>query len=246
MSRYGSDVIAVLRSQRNLVSGLRRLSSVIRNVWAYDWFRPGVKTGFQTVSGDLPSDYMWYSPTETSTARQILKFTSAWFRSYYEYSDTTTTPVFVDFGSGAGKVVLISLELGQPHAVAFELDEELLAMSQDNYLTLSRRKKLPGSFLAFKGDATSRQDMLRLKSEMEDLVGENKSLVLVAYNKNSYGAAALRKSLEALDSVFEQYVYLYQNPVHKRVLEEAGLYVHRHVRDSGLRKNRDWLLATRD
>lgn len=240
------QVAKIVGSQPGLRLGLRRLAMIVREVWAYDWARPGVTTGFQSKTEHFPLDYMWYSPTETTTCREILTFTKDWLRSYYEYSDTSVMPVLVDFGAGAGKVNLISLELGFPLSVAFELDESLVRLADQNYLNLTRQRRVHGKFFSLRGDATSGEDMSRLSEKIKDHGGGSATTILVAYNKNSYGADSLRKSLQALDSVFERYVYLYQNPVHKRVLEDLGLQVHRHIQDMGLRKNQDWLIATRD
>lgn len=244
-NRWG-QVAKVIHSQPSLRLGIRRLAFIVREVWAYDWARPGVMTGFQSTTEYFPPDYMWYSPTETSTCRDILTFTKDWLRSYYEYSDSGLTPVVVDFGAGAGKVNLIALELGFPISAAFELDESLVAMAEQNYLQLTRRRKVLGKFFPFRGDATSVEDVRRLQEKIREHIGKDGTPILVAYNKNSYGADSLRKSLEALDSCFGRYVYLYQNPVHKGVLEDLGLRVHRHIQDTGLRKNQDWLIATRD
>lgn len=246
MSSRLRQVVSIIQSQPNLRLGLRRLAFIVREVWAYDWARPGVITGFQSTTEYFPPDYMWYSPTETTTCRDILTFTKDWLRSYYEYSDASITPVVVDFGAGAGKVNLIALELGFPVSAAFELDESLVNLASQNYLKLSHRRKLRGKFFSFRGDATSVEDVARLQAEIRGCIGKDSTPILIAYNKNSYGAGSLKKSLMALDSNFSRYVYLYQNPVHKKVLEDLGLQVHRHIQDKGLRKNQDWLIATRD
>lgn len=240
------QVIQVVKSQNSTSSGIKRLWFVSTEVWLYDWIRPGIKTGFQSRTEYFPADYMWYSPTETSVCREILTFTKDWIRSYYEYSSINTTPVFVDFGAGAGKTNLISLEIGFPISVAFELDEELVELSAKNFDLFKTRRGVKGLGLPIRGDATSRRDVESLKELIQMSIPSGAEILLIAYNKNSYGATALAKSIRAIDDVFGSYVYLYQNPVHRRVLELAGLNIHRHIQDVGLRKNRDWLIATRD
>jgi hypothetical protein len=189
---------------------------------------------------------MWYSPTETSVCKEILYFTKDWIRSYFEYSSGGAVPVFVDFGAGAGKTNLIALELGFPLSIAFELDEGLVHLAQRNFIALNHLKQGIGVGLTFHGDATNLADIKKVKALIDSRIPRGKQPILIAYNKNSYGPDALRKSLSAIDTVFGEYVYLYQNPVHLRILVEKGLNVHRHIQDPGLRKNRDWLIATRD
>jgi hypothetical protein len=100
----------------------------------------------------------------------------------------------------------------------------------------------------FHGDVSNRDDIIRLRERIEmalpDKVETN--YVLVAYNKNSYGPDTLAKALSNLDNVFDRYAYIYQNPVHRSTLKSAGLIIHRLSLDRSFRKNRDWLLATRD
>ena len=244
-SRAG-QAIRVVRSQKTLLSGLKRLWFVTREVWLYDWARPRVKTGFQSTTESFPADYMWYSPTETSVCKEILNFTKDWIRSYFEYSSRDAFPVFVDFGAGAGKTNLIALELGFPLSIAFELDEDLVDLADKNFIALNKLKQGIGIGLTLRGDATSLDDIKKVRTLIESSIPSGKQTILIAYNKNSYGPDALRNSLSAIDEVFGEYVYLYQNPVHLRILLEKGLNVHRHIQDPGLRKNRDWLIATRD
>ena len=215
-------------------------------IWLFDWKRPGIHTGFQTMNEILPTDYMWYSPTETTVCFEMIGFTKEWIRSFYEYSSKDTVVTFVDFGAGAGKTNMIARELGFPLSIAFELDEKLIEVANSNFTKHRKRQRESGIIQTFRGDVTDLTDIRKLKVEILSIIPKEKKILLVAYNKNSYGSSALNKKIEALDEVFETYVYLYQNPVHKKVLENMGLTVHRHIQDSKLRKNRNWLIATRD
>lgn len=189
---------------------------------------------------------MWYSPTETSVCFSILRFTKDWVRSYFEYSSQNTDVVFVDFGAGAGKTNLIAIELGFPISIAFEIDSQLVKVAEKN-ISVSRYSNFYGkSIQTFTGDVTNIDHVKELRKVIQSLIPESKNFLLVAYNKNSYGPKALEKSIVALNQVFGTYVYLYQNPVHKKVLERLGLNIHRHIQDPHLKKNRDWLIATRD
>jgi hypothetical protein len=109
----------------------------------FDILRPGVSTGFQTKSETLKPDYMWYSPTETSAGFEMLRFTKSWFSSYHTYS-SAVIPVFVDFGSGPGKINIIAWELGFPISIAFDLDQDLLSVAEINFKSIQRRKKRGG------------------------------------------------------------------------------------------------------
>jgi hypothetical protein len=189
---------------------------------------------------------MWYSPTETTVCFEMLGFTKEWIRSYFEYSTKDSVVAFVEFGAGAGKTNMIAGELGYPLSVAFELDEELVDLANSNFTRHLKKWKKLGTIITFKGDVTNKKHIKDLKREIHSKIPQGKKVLLVAYNKNSYGIASLEKNILALNEVFGTYVYLYQNPVHKKTLENNGLYVHRHIQDPRLRKNRDWLIATRD
>ena len=219
---------------------------MIKEIWLFDWRRRGIKTGFQQVNSGLELDYMWYSPTETSTCFQILRFTKDWIRSYFEYSSKKIDFVFVDFGAGAGKTNLIAAELGFPISIAFEIDPELVQLAKQNFANARYSKNSRTMMKTFTGDVTNRNHVEKLKKLIESHIPEGRQFILIAYNKNSYGPNALEKSIFALDKEFGRYVYLYQNPVHKQVLERLGMNIHRHIQDPHLRKNRDWLIATRD
>jgi hypothetical protein len=238
--------LAIIRSQNGLIAGRKKLVNVISEIWLFDWKRPGIQTGLQTVNEILPADYMWYSPTETTVCFEMLGFTKEWIRSYYEYSSNDTVVSFVDFGAGAGKTNMIARELGYPLSIAFELDQELVSIADSNFTKHRKRQTEAGIIQTIRGDVTDVTDMRLLRVKIISAIPEGRKILLVAYNKNSYGSSALKKKILALDEVFESYVYLYQNPVHKKVLENMGLNVHRHIQDAKLRKNRDWLIATRD
>jgi hypothetical protein len=189
---------------------------------------------------------MWYSPTETTVCFEILGFAKEWIRSYFEYSTKNTVLAFVDFGAGAGKTNIIAHELGYPLSIAFEADEKLVAITNSNFKQYMKNRKEKGIILTFTGDVTDKKHIQNLKDQVLSIIPQEKKVLLVAYNKNSYGFAALERNIRAFNDVFGSYVYLYQNPVHKKALEKNGLNVHRHIQDPKLRKNRDWLIATRD
>lgn len=209
----------------------------------FDLVRPGVRTGFQSKSGALKDDYMWYSPVETRTCRQIVTFTKDWIRSYFEYSSSDTVPVFVDLGSGAGKANLIALELGFPVSIGMEIDKELVSLARENFAAHRELRRSNSIGLVLRGDATNRDDICRLRDEvLSHITGRP---IWVIFNKNSFGSSALEQSINSLNEIVGDYVYCYQNPVHERILERQGFNIHRKVVDSKLRKNRDWILATR-
>lgn len=175
----------------------------------------------------------------------MLSFNIEWSASYYQYSETKISPVFIDFGAGAGKTNLIALELGFPISVAFEVDGELLTVAEANFERHKKLKKTVGVGKTFLGDVTSLDDVKKLRAFVESLIPNNSKLLVTAFNKNSYDAEILTKALGILNQVFGTYIYLYQNPVHKNVLDSAGLITHRDIQDLGLRKNKDWLIASK-
>ena len=165
---------------------------------------------------------MWYSPTETTVCFEILGFAKEWIRSYFEYSTKDTVVAFVDFGAGAGKTNLIARELGYPLSIAFEIDEKLVAIATSNFREHVKKRKDKGVILTFTGDVTDKKHMENLRNEILSIIPKENKVLLVAYNKNSYGFAALERNILALNDVFGSYVYLYQNPVHKRALEKTA------------------------
>jgi len=234
-----------LKSEPSFLRGAKKLWRVFSEVWLYDLARPGVKTGYQSKPDALSADLMWYSPTETSTCRDIIHFSADWFSSYFVYSRKNLVPVFVDFGAGAAKPNLIALESGKfPVSIAFELDDALLRQAESNFQRVRGKIRKPGVGATFKGDVSSEASIMNLREEILKLV-DGKDFLLFAYNKNSYGPETLSLALDLLDEFFGTYIYLYQNPVHLSVLQSKNLLVHRLVLDPKLRKNRDWLISTR-
>lgn len=51
-TNYLSQSLVIVNSQDNLLSGLKRLIDVIKEIWIFDWKRPGVRTGFQQMNSD--------------------------------------------------------------------------------------------------------------------------------------------------------------------------------------------------
>ena len=238
---------SIISSQPGLGRGLWKAWVIFKEVWLYDIQRPGVTTGFVSRSDyhTLSSAFMWYSPSETRTSRDIIDFCGEWFTSYFTYSKSDVVPVFVDFGAGAAKPNIQAIESRKfAVSIAFELDDTLLAQAASNFQAMAKRSGDFKAAVAFKGDVASKGSIEKLREKILETVGD-KSFVLCAYNKNSYGPETLREAIALLDQVFGSYVYMYQKPVHRRVLEEAGLVFHRLVLDPKLRKNRDWLLAAR-
>lgn len=210
----------------------------------YDLLRPGVRTGFQSKSEALEDEFMWYSPVESKTCRRMLSFAKDWIRSYSEYSSPDTVPVFVDLGCGAGKANLIALELGFPVSVGMEIDKSLVTLANQNFAAIRKPRKSIGFGLAIQGDVKNGDDLRRLRDEVTKKI--TGSFVWVIFNKNSYNQDVLAQSLKLLNEIVGDYIYLYQNPVHERVLARENFYIHRKVVDGKLRKNRDWILATPD
>jgi len=247
MSNKFVQSFRILKSEASPLRALARLWRIFFEVWLYDFARPGVKTGYQSRPESFSDDLMWYSPTETSTCNDMVRFSAEWFNSYFVYSKKNLIPIFVDFGAGAAKTNLIALESGKfPFSIAFELDDELLDQAGSNFKKMSRKiKKLGGTATTFKGDVSSEASIRDLRAEIVRLV-DGKDFMLFAYNKNSYGPETLSVAFDLLDKFFGVYVYLYQNPVHLSVLQSKKLLVHRLILDPKLRKNKDWLIATRD
>ncbi len=170
----------IIQSQSNVVAGLKRLSDVIKEIWLFDWKRPGIRTGFQQINSELEPDYMWYSPTETSTCFSILRFAKDWVRSYFEYSTNNIVLIFVDFGAGAGKTNLIAFELGFPVSVAFEIDPQLVEVANHNFANLRYSKNRQRALETFTGDVTNKDHVKELKKVIESHIPSGRQFLLMA------------------------------------------------------------------
>lgn len=233
----------ILRGSTSFIRGLNQLRIMFWEVWRFDLSRPGVRTGFQTrPTYENPAESMWYSPGETSTLTEMIVFSSQWVKSSSALSRENFEAVFIDLGMGAGKPSMIALE-SRAYLWAFglELNPELTSLANENFQ--KRKASRGGRAQGLTGDVASLKSIEMLDEQIRATLPRGTEYLPVFFNKNSFGRETLKASLECLDKKFPEYIYLYQNPVHRDLL--TNMFIHRLVLDGGLRKNKDWLLAAR-
>jgi hypothetical protein len=72
------------------------------------------------------------------------------------------------------------------------------------------------------GNAESSDYLNKMVGALKERGVDPEATTLFVFNKNSYGAEVLRNSLSILREHFSSIMYLYQNPVHHKVLEKCG------------------------
>lgn len=115
-----------MRGARFLAVRLRRLEKRARRKLAHAWFerRLSVETSDVVSLEDLGvagRDRVGYEPAEWSLLRRVLR-----------KREMSSSDVFVDFGSGMGRVVLRAAEYGPGRVVGVELSDELNRIARRN------------------------------------------------------------------------------------------------------------------
>lgn len=208
--------LTIYRYHGGGLTGMRRIIDTFAEV---DWFdiARGVRTAEIKTAGYSNPQYMFYAPAYTSVVREMLRMAFSHYTSAIRYTDFDRNAIFLDLGCGAGKAVIQAIETNHfAYVCGVDIDEDLVARARMNVRSDARRCALIAGNA--EGDAYMTELMLRLS-----VAGINpiRSTVFV-FNKNSYGPDVLRRSLEIVERNFRSVVYLYQNPVHHRVMDDFG------------------------
>ena len=197
------------------MQGARRVFDTIVQVDAFDWVN-GTKTAEYKTDGYTNKQYMFYAPAYTSVVQEMLRMSFNYYTSAIKYTDYARKEVFLDLGCGAGKVVLMANNSGYfDHSFGVELDEELAKLSKSNTIKASNSSIIVGN-------AESPDYLNKMVEALRSREIDPEATTLFVFNKNSYGAEVLENSLGILRQHFSSIVYLYQNPVHHKVLEKCG------------------------
>lgn len=137
--------------------GLRSYADLIRHIWhalTFDW-RYGVRTGFLVPSADLdipdsekqrlrPQRYRATPPLSVSLSLSRLK----------ERLGGLGGHTMVDYGSGAGRVMILGAEAGLGRVIGVELSPNLVRQSVDNLKRYSASSGTSCAFDALNEDAS--------------------------------------------------------------------------------------------
>jgi SAM-dependent methyltransferase len=197
--------------------GAKRVFDTIMQVDLFDWVH-GTKTSEYKTEGYTYKQYMFYAPAYTSVVREMLRVSVNYYTSAIKYTDYTRREVFLDLGCGAGKVVLMASKSAYfDHCFGVELDKGLVELATNNI------KKVNNSSIIL-GNAERPDCFNTIIRSLKDKEIDPVATTIFVFNKNSYGADVLKNSLEILRQYFSSIVYLYQNPVHAKVIEDQGFY----------------------
>lgn len=137
--------------------GLRRYSDLIRHLWETATFdlRYGVST-----KGDLPTSRLGFE--DHAVQVQAVRYSPApplcirhAFDRLKRHIHSFEGAVFIDYGCGKGRVMLLALEAGFKQVVGLDLSLPLLEQCRDNLRRYTRHQAGADRFLALKENAAT-------------------------------------------------------------------------------------------
>jgi predicted RNA methylase len=141
-----------------------------------------------------------YAPTPRSMFARMLRWIEVDFRKF----------VFIDFGCGKGKVVLLAAAVPFKQIIGIELSAELIRVAEDN-------------LRSYRGTRRCNNVRLICTDAREFRAPEEPAIY---YLYDPFDAEVLRKVLEnlrhSLDAAPRQIYVLYLTPVHRDLLNESG------------------------
>ena len=199
------------------LEGIRRVLSIFKEIDLFD-FKRSINTRTTKMQPLANKNYMPYVPVFYSVALEMIRTAHNYYSSAIRYSDLSRKTVFVDFGAGAGKSLMIANETEKFDFIAgIEIDEELYSQALTN-----NSKNSSGDIKMILGnieDKSTIDSLSRLCIEAD--INPEQTTIFI-FNKNSYGPNVLRNSLALLEKNWSSIIYLYQNPVHHDVLISSG------------------------
>ncbi|MGH3764801.1 MAG: methyltransferase domain-containing protein [Pseudonocardiaceae bacterium] len=204
------------------VSGVVKIPYLVLRSAATDLLfdrRYGVRTSGQIEPGDLGLNghgCHGYRPAGWMTLRRILP-----------PRDVTNHDVFVDLGSGMGRVVLQAASYPFRKVIGVEISETLHDIARDNLDRNRRRLRCP--------------DIELVHADVLDYELPDDVTVAFLYNpfQGEIFATVLERLLQSVERNPRPLRIIYVNPVEERLLVGAGRI--RHVRTvGGWRPNQEW------
>ena len=213
----------------------RRVVSTFSQIHLFDLKRR-VDTATIKKSGYNDSRYMIYMPVFTSVCFEMIRKSFEWYTAGIQYSNEDLVPVFVDLGAGAGKAVIIANESNFFNLCAgVELDKELTKRSEQNIPSRDNQ------VLHINANVENDNWVKELLKTIPD--NKHKDVVLFAFNKNSYDAQVVKKTLAIIKEHFNNSIYLYQNPMHHHAVIESGfMEIQRDAQPNNAHKNLKYIM----
>jgi hypothetical protein len=199
------------------LEGIRRVCSIFKEMDYFD-FKRSINTRTTKMQPLENKNYMPYVPVFYSVALEMIRTAHNYYSSAIRYSDLSRKTVFVDFGAGAAKSLIIANETEKFDLITgIEIDQELYNQAKKNIV-----KSSTGKTEMILGNIENKLtiDFFSSLCHLSDIHNSNSTIFV--FNKNSYGPNVLRNSLVLLEQSWSSIIYLYQNPVHHEVLISLG------------------------
>jgi hypothetical protein len=199
--------------------GLKRAIDTFTEIDLFDIIHKGINTRTIKTDGYQNNSYMWYAPVYTSVSLEMIKMSLDYFASAIRYTNFERKIVFVDLGCGSGKTIIQAHETNLfDYCGGVELNLELKDLCENNLIRLFPLKT--DKFFTINGNVEESSWALQLKELLikNDISPSNATIFI--FNKNSYDGSVLDRSLKIAKNTFNSIIYLYQNPIHHKVLLE--------------------------
>jgi len=201
--------------------GLARVYDTFKEIDFFDLARSGINTRTIKTDGHQNHQYMWYSPVYTSVLEEMIRLSFDYYTSRIRYSDFDRKILFVDLGSGSGKAVIRARETNIfEYSGGVELDSYLKDLCDKNLCKLFPPPKKNSKLFNILGNVEKLDWAFKIKEILNKNGIETEKTTIFIFNKNSYDAPVLDRSLKIVEKIFSSIIYLYQNPVHNKTLLE--------------------------
>lgn len=200
------------------VRGLKRCYDTFSQVDWFDFKRSFINTRENVREGYDQSDYMFYAPVYTCALQEMIYLAHDYWASAVRYTNYNATSIFVDLGCGSGKTLIAAYESKRfDHAFGVELLPKLSERCNQNMIKLSTIADKPKPVVM-----NLNVEDASWASQIASQLYNTHSSTLFIFNKNSYSSNVLHTTLQIAESYFNTIIYLYQNPVCSKVLEDNG------------------------
>lgn len=230
-----SDYYNVFKYHGKGIYAFSRVLDTFTQIHLFDLKR---RTDTATIktTGYTDNRYMIYMPVYTSVCLEMIRKSFEWYTSGIKYSNNDLIPMFVDLGAGAGKTVIVANESKFFNLCAgVELDKELSERSEQNIP--SRDNKILHIHANVESDGWV-DELLKIIPD-----DKHRDVVLFAFNKNSYDAQVVKKTLAIIKERFNNSIYLYQNPMHHHAVTESGfMEIQRDAQPNNAHKNFKYII----
>ena len=198
------------------VRGFKRCYDTFSQVDIFDFKRMFINTRENIRDGYSDSDYMFYAPVYSEVLEEMIYVAHDYWASAIRYTNYSMKTVYIDLGCGSGKTLISAHESKRfDNVYGVELLTSLADRCNQNITRVTRRNDT-NKPLVYNLNVEDPAWADHIISEASDPT----NLTLFIFNKNSYSSKVVQKTLDIAQSYFKNIVYLYQNPVGEKVLDE--------------------------